>query len=76
MKRNFETNRYEIVEQNIGTRAVGILVGWKEICAYLRVSRTQDWRWYRQRGLPVTNFGKRTKAAISALDYWLTLQTK
>lgn len=76
MKRNFETNRYKIAEQDIGYRAVGILVGWQEICAYLRVSRTQGWRWCKDRGLPVTSFGKRVRAAISALDLWLTQQTK
>ncbi len=48
-----------------------ILVGWKEIGAYLGVGWRQAIRYYVEKGLPVGIIGNRAKAYRPHLEYWL-----
>lgn len=47
------------------------LIGWKEICSYLRVSRSQALRWFINKGLPVIRLGRRVRSTTRLIDVWL-----
>ena len=51
-----------------------ILVGWKEIGAYLGVGWRQAIRYYAEKGLPVGIIGYRAKAYRHHIEAWLLLQ--
>ncbi len=49
-----------------------ILVGWREIAAYLRVSDDTAQRWNRRYSLPVCrSVGRRVRTSTALIDRWI-----
>ncbi len=49
-----------------------VLVSWREIAAYLKVSVSTAQRYHRRHQLPVcTSIGRRVRSSTSLIDRWL-----
>ncbi len=49
----------------------GLLRGWKEIAAFLRVHKITAMRYYKYRGLPVSYLNKRAVTTHWLLSMWI-----